>query len=402
MKNHPPLHPHTQQNIAALLLVICSFATNCPAAQVSRTATGANAAAIQATVDQFRADLGGANNGVGGTFKTGRREINWDGVPDGFAAPNFLPVDFFNVNSPRGVVFSAFTTFGDTSAFMVSADSNNPTTTPVRFGNLDPSYTALFQTFSAERLFVARSNKVTTVNFFIPGTSIPAAVKGFGVVFTDVDQAGPTYIKCYGPNGKLLGFQNAPTTNNGLSFVGISFDAGEQITRVDIIAGNEVLSSGIIDNGTSRDLVAMDDFIYGEPQPLRVNLAATPATPSGLNTAPLLPATVIEAHIPLSLTLPPSQTGVTAGFLRTSFRCSPHHTYRLFSSSDLINWTAAPIKGNAVGPDSNLFDPRSPGSLIYDSITASVILDLQKNGPSQFYRAVDQQNAEFASTPLVP
>lgn len=235
------------------------------AAQVSRTASGANAAAIQATVDQFRTDLG-ANNGVGGSFTTGRREINWDGVPDNFSAPNFLPVDFFNFNSPRGVVFSSKSTFGDTSAFIVSADSNNPTTTPVRFGDIDPSYTNLYTTFSAERLFTARSANVTEVNFFIPGTSIAATVSGFGVVFTDVDQVGPTYIKAYGVNGKLLGFQNAPAANNGVSFVGISFNAGERIARVEVVSGNQILANGIIDNGTGNDLVAMDDFIYGEPR----------------------------------------------------------------------------------------------------------------------------------------
>ncbi len=56
---------------------------------VTRTATGADPAAIQAAVDAFRTDLGG-NNGVGGSFATGRREINWDGVPDAFSAPNAL------------------------------------------------------------------------------------------------------------------------------------------------------------------------------------------------------------------------------------------------------------------------------------------------------------------------
>ncbi len=36
------------------------------AAPVIRNASGANAAAIQTAVDQFRADLGGNNNGNGG------------------------------------------------------------------------------------------------------------------------------------------------------------------------------------------------------------------------------------------------------------------------------------------------------------------------------------------------
>ncbi|HQU84055.1 MAG TPA: VCBS repeat-containing protein [Pyrinomonadaceae bacterium] len=254
------------RNFLSTIFAMLLAAISISAAQVTRTASGANAAAIQATVDQFRIDLGGANNGVGGSFSTGRREINWDGVPDNFSAPNFLPVDFFNVNSPRGVVFSSKTTFGDTSAFIVSADSSNPTTTPVRFSDIDASYSGIFTTFSAERLFTARVNNVTTVNFYIPGTNIPATVNGFGVVFTDVDQVGPTYVKYYGVHGDLIGFQNALAANNGLSFVGVSFNAGERITRVEIVSGNQPLANGTIDNGTGSDLVAMDDFIYGEPR----------------------------------------------------------------------------------------------------------------------------------------
>ena len=84
-------------SFALLVLVNSIFAT-----PFIRFANGANPAAIQATVDLFRADLGGTNNGVGSSFTSGRREINWDGVPDANSAPNFLPVDFFNVNSPRG------------------------------------------------------------------------------------------------------------------------------------------------------------------------------------------------------------------------------------------------------------------------------------------------------------
>jgi hypothetical protein len=43
---------------------------------------------IQTSVDGFRNFLG-RNNLVGGTFKDGGREINWDGVPDAFAAPTY-------------------------------------------------------------------------------------------------------------------------------------------------------------------------------------------------------------------------------------------------------------------------------------------------------------------------
>ena len=58
-----------------------------PAVNVQQAA-GTSAAAIQSAVDAYRADLGALNPNVAGSFGSGRREINWDGVPDAFAAPN--------------------------------------------------------------------------------------------------------------------------------------------------------------------------------------------------------------------------------------------------------------------------------------------------------------------------
>ena len=86
--------------LAALVLSLRMLALAAAAAEVFEAA-GAIPDDIQATVDAFRAFLG-TNNGVGGSFSDGRREINWDAVPDAFAAPNLLPAGFFNVNSPRG------------------------------------------------------------------------------------------------------------------------------------------------------------------------------------------------------------------------------------------------------------------------------------------------------------
>src|SRR5436309_1751630 len=78
-------------------------------AQIVRSAAGANAAAITAARDQFRVDLGGGTTaGANGSFSdaTGsRREINWDGVGAALSAPNSLPANFFNANSPRGALF---------------------------------------------------------------------------------------------------------------------------------------------------------------------------------------------------------------------------------------------------------------------------------------------------------
>jgi hypothetical protein len=233
-------------------------------APVVRTGSGANAAAIQAAVDQFRTDLGGGTTaGPNGSFGGVRREINWDGTPDGFSAPNSLPFNFFSLNSPRGANFA---TPAPGSGFQVSADDNNPSSTPVEFGNLDPSYTGIFQTFSPQRLFTPIGNNITDVTFVVAtNTGVTATTSGFGVVFTDVDAAANATVQLFDAGGVSLGVFQAPAANNGLSFVGVSFDAGERVARARITSGNVAAGPGVTDGGPN-DVIVMDDFIYGEPQ----------------------------------------------------------------------------------------------------------------------------------------
>ena len=162
-------------------------------------AAGPNAAAIQSAVDAYRTELGTLNpNPVPAvSFPSGRREINWDGVPDAFSAPNLLPADFFNVNSPRGVVFS---THG--SGFQVSANAG---VAPIEFNNINPTYSGLFTTFSPQRLFTALKSKFVDVRFFVPGSSTPATTSGFGSVFTDVDRGRRTQIRYFDERNRPLG-----------------------------------------------------------------------------------------------------------------------------------------------------------------------------------------------------
>jgi hypothetical protein len=252
---------------AAILII----ANGVGAAPVVRQGSGANAAALQSIVDTFRADLGGANNGVGGTFQTGRREINWDGVPDASAAPNNMEPDFFNVNSPRGVVFH--TVLEDAGSalndFMVSATTASGT--PERFGDINPSYSSTFITNSAQRLFMPRGAHALLVKFYRPGTTVEATVSGFGAVFSDVDGTtggNRTLISYYAADGRQLVAASAPALSGGLSFIGASFNAGERISHVIIKSGTHALSASNTDGVSGVDVVAMDDFIYGEPQPL--------------------------------------------------------------------------------------------------------------------------------------
>jgi hypothetical protein len=234
----------------------------CPSAvraEFTFSASGADAAAITPTVTNFRNALGTLNPNVAGSFGAGRREINWDGVPDNFADPNDLPNNFFNANSPRGAVFST-----PGSAVRVSANAVNPTGTPVEFGSFNPQYPNSFQTFSPQRLFSAVGSNIVDVNFFIPGTNTPALVRAFGAVFTDVDSANSTSLQFFaGNNTPLANPFSVAVADNGLSFLGVDF-TNPVIGRVRITSGNTAL--GPNDSATA-DVVAMDDFIYAEPVP---------------------------------------------------------------------------------------------------------------------------------------
>lgn len=248
--------------IAVALLVATLMPAAVHAQVTIRSNAGATAAAITLTRDQFRIDLGGGTTaGANGSFGALRREINWDGTPATLSAPNLLPSNFFNATSPRGV---EFTTPG--TSFMVSGattDVGAGQPAPVNFGNLDPSYSATFAPFTAQRLFTMRGSNIIDVRFFLPGTQTPAAVSGFGVVFSDVDLAATTTIQLFDAGNTSLGSFFAPP--GAFSFLGV-FNTGlaSTIARVRITCGNVALNPGVIDSPTT-DVVVMDDFIYGEP-----------------------------------------------------------------------------------------------------------------------------------------
>jgi len=233
------------------------------ASPVVRSVGGsADPASIQATVDQFRADLGDPNNGnTPGPLSGGRREINWDGGGDAAPAATFpTPMETFNTAPvTRGGVF---TTPG--TGFEISGQPSP------EFGDINPTYPEIFGTFSSPRLFTALGSNTTDVLFFIPGTDTRALTTGFGAVFTDVDLVDSTMLEFFDQNGNLLfsDFVEAGTVaDESLSFLGVSFTEGAVLDRVRITSGNAVLGSGTNDDpGAGIDLVVMDDFLYGEPQ----------------------------------------------------------------------------------------------------------------------------------------
>jgi hypothetical protein len=239
-------------------------------------AAGTTASSIQSTVDAFRAALGGINNANNpGPLASGRREINWDGGNVNVVTTTD-PVTPFNVFlNTRG---GQFTTPG--VGLSQAPPSGGPQGGLAALFN-NPTYGTIFSTFSPSRLFTPVGSNVTEALFFIPGTNgaVPATVSGFGAVFTDVDQpdgSGPsqkrgnrhasTLIEYFDADGKVLfsSFVPASPGDGSLSFFGIVFD-DPLIARVRITTGDTAPGP---DDDETQDIVVMDDFIYGEPQPL--------------------------------------------------------------------------------------------------------------------------------------
>jgi hypothetical protein len=238
-------------------------------------AAGPDAATIQGTVEEYRKAVGQDLNGnKQGPLASGRREINWDGAggTDTTTTPPVTPFDTF-LNT-RG---SRFTTPG-TGLSQAPPSGGAQGGLATLFGN--PEYATIFSPpFSGTRLFTPVGSNVTEASFFVPGTSgtVPATVTGFGAVFADVDQpdgSGPgskrgnrgasTLFEYFGRDGSLLfsSFVPASPGDGGQSFFGVLFDA-PVIARLRITTGDVAPGP---DDDPGRDIVMMDDFIYGEPQ----------------------------------------------------------------------------------------------------------------------------------------
>jgi hypothetical protein len=245
----------------AMLLSACSPgqpAENSPEQGLTpRVISGAGD--INAVIEEYR-NLLGPDNGVepGGKGPSGYREINWDGVPDELAAPNFLPSDFFNAPKAPRARGAFFSTPGE--GIQVSADRDNPAATPPYFTNINPAYT--FKTFSEERLFSPIGSNVVDLTFFVPGTNSPATVRGFGAVYSDVD-TNHTAFEYFDKDGNSLGTFETPTKDAGLSFLGVVFPE-PVVFRVQIRYGTTALGPN---DSADSDVAVMDNFIYGEPQP---------------------------------------------------------------------------------------------------------------------------------------
>ena len=244
-------------------------------------AAGPTNTLIQAAIDAFRTEIGGANNGngAGPVGGGGRREINWDGGGATVTDPDPPVTPFNGFLTNRG---AQFTTRGQgvtqaTAAGLADLFNNQ-------------TYATNFVPFSLQRMFTPVRSNVTDVLFFVPGaadaaSAVAAEVTGFGAVFVDVDlpdgsgagrqanRRASTLLEFFDAANRRLfsGFAPSAPGDGNFSFLGIVFP-DPRIARVRITTGSVAPGP---DETSQRDIVVMDDFIYGEPQ------AISPATGSG-------------------------------------------------------------------------------------------------------------------------
>jgi hypothetical protein len=123
-----------------------------------------------------------------------------------------------------------------------------------------------FAAFSGDKTFANISGDLWPIKPEVPGLAEAATVKGFGIVFSDVDAANSTFLEFFN-DSKSLGKFFVPVhgKDNSFSFLGVYFK-DQKVTAIRVGHQGTLASGGkdISDGGTA-DLVILDNFIYDEP-----------------------------------------------------------------------------------------------------------------------------------------
>lgn len=215
------------------------------------TATGD----INAKLDEFRQLLGGQLNTTPGATG-GRREINWDGIPDEMLNKK-LPLDFFNPTGPQAIAANQRgLKYSSAGSFQVSKTN---------FLEVNTSASSQFSSFSGDKSFANISSNLWDVEFEIPGQALVAAVQGFGIVFSDVDLSQSTSLEFFNGQENLGKYFVPAKDGSNFSFLGVYFK-NEKITRVRVTHDSQLdKGENDISNNGPADLVVMDNFLYSEP-----------------------------------------------------------------------------------------------------------------------------------------
>jgi hypothetical protein len=261
--------------LPALILVATTVLLSLPTAPAnaaSQLFSGAGSAAALPALNAFAAAIGGANNGVAPPPATGGfRRIDWDGVSvDPRNQVSFIIVPNQSVGilpdlfQPRGVVFDR--------VHSVAQDG---------YVSVNSGVAGQFPAFTPPKTFSPFNNNQVTVNFVFPSVrgspAVPAATRGFGAIFLDVETANTSSLEYFAGTTSLGKFFVPPGPTGEPEFLGVLFDT-PVVTSVRITVGAGTMfgfqdpaqiTPGApditINRATGIDQAILDDFIYAEP-----------------------------------------------------------------------------------------------------------------------------------------
>ncbi len=221
--------------------------------------------------EAMKTAIGGLDNTTAiGPQNGGFRTVNWDGVLlDGtdFGGNTQVIVPNQVVGIPEDRFLSRGALYDD--VYIVSGDG---------LESVNSGVTGQFPAFSPDNIFVhfGEDDNEIDQSFTLAGTTTPAATRGFGAIFLDVELPETSSIEFFNGSVSLGKYFVEPGGSGQPSFLGVLFDK-PVVTEVELILGNNTIfdvdldtnniTSGLADDPENGiDLVATDDLIYAEPE----------------------------------------------------------------------------------------------------------------------------------------
>jgi uncharacterized protein (TIGR03118 family) len=226
----------------------------------------------------FKTTVGGSNNGATASPQTGGfRVITWDGVKlDGTDFNGNTTV--IDPNHVVGIPINRFQNVGVNFEEVYAVSGPAAPTDASTFTTVNPSVTNLFKAFSPTETFAMFGENTIDFSFVLASsptsTPVPAASRGFGAIFLNVQTPNTTSIEYFNGDVSLGKFFVPVGTAGQPEFLGELFNS-PLVTRVTLTLGTDVLFSfdgTHFQSGTQADdpanghnLVVTDDFVFAEP-----------------------------------------------------------------------------------------------------------------------------------------
>ena len=171
---------------------------------------------------------------MAGSFGSGRREINWDGVPDAFSAPNNLPGQLLQ----RQLAARRRLHARRAPAFR-SAPTPAPRR-PIEFGDIDPTYPTQFDAFSAAAAVHGRRQQRHRRQLLRARLDHAGARRAASAWSSPTSTSQQTSLEFFDASNKSLGtfFAPAPAGNETLLVPRRRFNAAS-VARVRITSGQQ-------------------------------------------------------------------------------------------------------------------------------------------------------------------